>query len=187
MKNPKINKLFLFAAYGCAGAIGYFNVKMSAIGLATDPAAIQGADWVLAVGMLAFESCLSGSIGTPAFWPVMVGSATNAIDKILDLAEDNPKYQYAGIAIMISFVVGLMFATWQVYTLDLYSTRLAVYPKEGEPTKGQVFKVYGLVYGPECLLLGAGLLQLASGISDIQFRQVSRRSAAMADSYGPNL
>ena len=37
------------------------------------------------------------------------------------------------------------------------------------------FKVYGLVFGPEALLAGAGLLSLASGIGGVQYRQINDR------------
>lgn len=182
MKHPLVTKIFVFSAYGCAIAIGWHNVELSAIGLAGG-GDIESVHWSIAVGMMAFESCLAGALGTPSFWPIMLGSAANAIDGILDATEDNLKYQFAALGLMIAFIAALGFFTVKVYDLDLVTTREAVYPSEGEPTKGQVSMVYGLVFGPEALLVAAGLAGLAGGLNKVQWNQVQARSQRLADYY----
>lgn len=152
MKNPKVNKLFIFGAYGCAIALGFFNVKMSALGLAVSPDKITATDWFIGGAMMAFEACLAGSVGSPSFWPIMLGSATTAINKVLDISGENKKYQYLGMGLLILFVGLLIFVSIKTYQLDILTTQLAIFPKEGEPTQGMIYKVYSLVFGPECLL-----------------------------------
>ena len=186
MKHPNVVKIGIWGAYGAALAIGWYNVEMSAIGLAGG-AEITAVDWSLAGGMMVFEACLSGALGTPSFWPVMLASADSAINGILDAAEDRVKYQVAALALLVAFVAALGFFTWKTYELDLATTRAAVYPAEGEPTQGQVSKVYGLVFGPEALLVGAGLAGLAGGVSEVQYQQISKRSERLRDYYNAGL
>ena len=195
MKHPNVIKIGIWGAYAAAVAIGWHNVELSAIGLAAG-GDIAPVDWSLAVGMMMFEGCLSVALGTPSFWPVLLASADSAINGILDASEGRMKYQIAALALLVIFVAALSFFTWKTYELDLATTRAAVYPPEGEPTKGQVSKVYGLVFGPEALLVGAGLAGLAGGVSRVQFNQISKRSEQLAAhyetglygaDYGPNL
>ena len=183
MKHPKVNQFIVLATYGTAVAIGYHNVKMSALGLASNPQSIEPVDWMLATGMAAFEFALSSAISTPAFWPVLIGSASNAIEGILGLGEDAKKYQFAALGLLVALVGGLTFATWQVYRWDILTTQAAIFPPDSAPTGIQQFKALGLVFGPECLLLGAGLLGLASGMSRVQWNQIQTRSERLASQY----
>jgi len=183
MKHPKVNQAIVFIAYGIALAIGYHNVEMTAIGLAVDPENIAPMDWMLSVGMAMFELALSGALTTPSFWPTLLGSSTAAIDGILGLGEDSKKYQFMALGLLIFLVAALVFATTQVYRWDILTTEAAIYPSQGEPSEIEIFKVYALVFGPEALLLGAGLLSLASGISKVQWNQIQGRSEQLAAHY----
>jgi hypothetical protein len=173
MKHPTVNKIFVYATYGCAVAIGYKNIEMSALGLAGNNP-ISDLDWILSVGMAAFEFALSGALTTPAFWPILAGTINTAIDRVLDQTEKR-KYQFVAIGLLVSFVTLLIFSTVQVYYWDIRTTELAIYANPTAPTEMERFKVYGLVFGPEALLAGAGLLSLASGIGGVQYKQINDR------------
>lgn len=184
MKHPKVVKFFVFGAYGAAAAISWFNVELSAIGFANGKD-IAPVDWALAVGMMLFEGCLSLGLGTPAFWPVLIGSAGTAIDNILDHTGDNGKYQVTAIGLLVLFCVALAFFGVETYKLDYQTTAEAVFPKDGtEPTQAQIAKVWGLIWGSEALLVAAGLAQLAGGIGKVQFNQIQGRSEQLAAHYG---
>ena len=173
MKHPKVNQIFVYATYGCAVAIGYKNIEMSAIGLAGNNP-ISDLDWILSLGMAAFEFALSGALTTPAFWPILTGTINTAIDRVLEQT-DKRKYQFTAIGLLMVFVSLLIFSTVQVYFWDVRTTELAIYTNPSAPTEIERFKVYGLVFGPEALLAGAGLLTLASGIGGVQYRQINDR------------
>jgi len=173
MKHPKVNQLFVYATYGCALAIGYKNIEMSAIGLAGNNP-ISDLDWILSVSMATFEFALSGALTTPAFWPILVGTANSAIDRVLETTAQK-KYQFSAIAILILFVALLIFSTVQVYYWDVATTIASVCQNPNACTEMEKFKAYGLVFGSECLLAGAGLLSLASGIGAVQYRQINDR------------
>jgi len=173
MKHPKVNQIFVYATYGCAVAIGYKNIEMSALGLAGNNP-ISDLDWILSVGMAAFEFALSGALTTPAFWPILTGTINTAIDRVLDQT-DKKKYQFVALGLLVTFVALLIFSTVQVYYWDIRTTELAIYAKPTAPTEMERFKVYGLVFGPEALLAGAGLLTLASGIGKVQYEQINDR------------
>jgi len=173
MKHPRINQIFVYATYGCAVAIGYKNIEMSALGLAGNNP-ISDLDWILSVGMAAFEFALSGALTTPAFWPILTGTINTAIDRVLDQT-DKKKYQFVALGLLVTFVALLIFSTVQVYYWDIRTTELAIYANPTAPTEMERFKVYGLVFGPEALLAGAGLLTLASGIGRVQYQQINDR------------
>jgi len=173
MKHPRVNQIFVYATYGCAVAIGYKNIEMSALGLAGNNP-ISDLDWILSVGMAAFEFALSGALTTPAFWPILTGTINTAIDRVLDQT-DKKKYQFVALGLLVTFVALLIFSTVQVYYWDIRTTELAIYANPTAPTEMERFKVYGLVFGPEALLAGAGLLTLASGIGRVQYQQINDR------------
>ena len=173
MKHPRVNQIFVYATYGCAVAIGYKNIEMSALGLAGNNP-ISDLDWILSVGMAAFEFALSGALTTPSFWPILTGTINTSIDRVLDQT-DKRKYQWTAIGLLVCFVGLLIFSTVQVYYWDIRTTELAIYANPTAPTEMERFKVYGLVFGPEALLAGAGLLSLASGIGGVQYRQINDR------------
>lgn len=194
MKHPNVIKIGIFAAYGLAVAIGFYNVRMSAVGLANG-GDITGMDWSLAAGMMAFETCLSVSLGTPSFWPIMLSTADSAIQGIIDASDGRQKYQFAALGLLIIFVALLCYFTYGVYKLDYDTTAAAIFP-DGNPTQGDIAKVVGLVWGPECLLVAAGLAGLAGGVSRVQYQQITKRSEQLAAhyetglygaDYGPNL
>ena len=184
MKHPLVNKIFVYATYGCAIAIGYKNIEMSAFGLAgnSQPSDL---DWILSLGMAAFEFALSGALTTPAFWPILTGTINTAIDRVLEQT-DKRKYQWSALGLMISFASILTFSTVQVYYWDIETTRLAITPT-GQPTEMELFKIYGLVFGTEALLAGAGLLSLASGIGAVQYKQINDRIQKRPERQAPML
>lgn len=177
MKHPLVNKIFVYATYGCAIAIGYKNIEMSAFGLSGNETPTD-LDWILSLGMAAFEFALSGALTTPAFWPILTGTINTAIDRVLEQT-DKRKYQWSALGLMVSFAAILTFSTVQVYYWDIATTRLAIAPT-GQPSQMEQFKIHGLVFGPECLLAGAGLLSLASGIGAVQYRQINDRISQKA-------
>lgn len=184
MKDPKLVKFLVLATYGCALAIAWFNVELSAKGLAANGTP-ENVDWALSLGMFTFETCLSTALGTPAFWPVLLGSINGAVEGILDLAGHNRKYQIMAVGLLLLFVGGLCFATLKTYELDLLTTATAIAPS-GTPTPGQQFKIYALVFGPEALMLGAGLASLSGGISAVQWMQITQGTARTKGRYTPH-
>ena len=173
MKHPTVNKIFVYATYGCAVAIGYKNIEMSALGLAGNNP-ISDLDWILSVGMAAFEFALSGALTTPSFWPILTGTINTSIDRVLDQT-DKRKYQWTAIGLLVCFVGLLIFSTVEVYRWDILTTIASVCENADSCTEMEKFKSYGLVFGSECLLAGAGLLTLASGIGSVQYRQINDR------------
>jgi len=185
VKHPLVNKIFVYGCYGCAIAIGYKNIEMSAVGLApvgkpTDT------DWMLSLGMAAFEFALSGALTTPAFWPILTGTIDSAINRVLEQT-DKRKYQWTALGLLIGFVCLLVASTFQVYYWDIRTTELAIYANISAPTEIERFKVYGLVFGPEALLAGAGLLTLASGIGAVQYNQINDKVRSQRSTPRPNL
>lgn len=172
-RHPLFNKYLIWFLYGLALAIAFKNIELTAIGFAGKPDPTSW-DWVLASAIFAFELALSGSIGSPSFWPILLEMSGDAIEKISDI--EDSKYRILAIIITAAFVVALITGVALCYRWDFTTTHWAIVGAATNAREIDSFKVWGYVTAPELLVLAAGLLQLAGGIAELEYTKITHRT-----------